>query len=72
MSEEKKMATAKAPRKLPKMSNPQKSDNFAIGVTPEHYWLITGMAQGGGTNRSKMLETIIDHYIKTTFSREGK
>jgi hypothetical protein len=67
---ENKMATAKTPRKLPKMSNPEKSDKFAIGVSPEHYWLITGLAQGKGINRTKMLSDIIDHYIKCTFAGE--
>lgn len=64
------MATAKAPRKLPKMTNPEKVGSFAVAVTPEHYWLITGLAQGSNTNRSRMLETIIDHYIKCTFAKE--
>lgn len=62
------MATAKSVRKLPKMSNPEKSDKFAIGVTPEHYWLITGLAQGKGMNRTRLLAQIIDHYIKCTFA----
>lgn len=64
------MATAKVTRTLPKMSNPDKTDKFAIGVSPEHYWLITGLAQGNKNNRTKMLESIIDHYIKCTFARE--
>ena len=64
------MATAKATRKLPKMSNPEKTDKFAIGVSPEHYWLVTGLAQGKNTNRTNMLANIIDHYIKCTFAKE--
>lgn len=52
------------------MSNPAKSDSFAIGVTAEHYWLITGMAQGRSNNRSGVLEEIIEHYIKCTFAKE--
>lgn len=52
------------------MVNPTKSDSFAIGVTAEHYWLITGMAQGRASNRSSTLEEIIEHYIKCTFAKE--
>lgn len=62
--------TEKIRRRLPKMSNPAKSDSFAIGVTAEHYWLITGMAQGRSNNRSGVLEEIIEHYIKCTFAKE--
>ena len=64
------MATAKRITKMPKMSNPEKSDKFAIGVSAEHYWLITGLAQGKNSNRTRMLEQIIDHYIKCTFAGE--
>lgn len=64
------MATAKVTRTLPKMSNPDKTDKFAIGVSPEHYWLITGLAQGNKNNRTTMLASIIDHYIKCTFAKE--
>ena len=64
------MAPAKTPRKLPRMSNPDKDKHFAIGVSPEHYWLITGLAQGNNCNRTVMLSNIIDHYIKNTFAKE--
>ena len=53
------------------MVNPDKSSNFAIGVNPEHYWLITGLAHGNHTNRKAMLDEIIDYYIKCTFSKES-
>ena len=59
------------PRKMPLMSNPEKSDHFAIGVTSDQYWLITGMAHGNKINRKAMLEMVIDHYIKYNFSRES-
>lgn len=59
------------PRKMPLMTNPEKSDHFAIGVTSDQYWLITGMAHGNRTNRKAMLQEIIDHYIKYTFSKES-
>jgi hypothetical protein len=52
------------------MTNPDKDKHFAIGTSPEHYWLITGLAQGKGINRTKMLSDIIDHYIKCTFAGE--
>ena len=58
-------------RAMPSMVNPDKSSNFAIGVSPEHYWLITGLAHGNHTNRKAMLDEIIDHYIKCTFSKEA-
>ena len=64
------MATAKRINKMPKMTNPEKTDKFAIGVSAEHYWLITGLAQGKTINRTKMLGQIIDHYIKCTFAGE--
>lgn len=56
--------------KMPRMTNPTKSEGFAIGVTTEHYWLITGIAQGKLSNRSSVLEEIIEHYIKCVFSKE--
>lgn len=52
------------------MTNPGKSGGFAIGVSPEHYWLITGLGQGKSIHRTKMLSEIIDHYIKCTFAKE--
>ena len=65
------MNTETTPRKMPSMANPEKSDHFAVGVATEHYWLITGLAHGNKINRKAMLELIIDHYIKCTFSKEG-
>lgn len=64
------MTTAKKIARMPKMSNPEKVGSFAIGVSSEHYWLITGLAQGKNINRTRMLEQIIDHYIKCTFAKE--
>ena len=60
---------AKKPRKLTKLSNPEKTTGFAIGVTPEHYWMITGMAAVKNSNRTVVLEEIIDHYIKTGLAK---
>jgi hypothetical protein len=66
------MNATKKVRKLPRMANPTKSGHFAIGVKPEHYWLITGIAGTKNVGRNQILENIIDHYIKTVFAKEGK
>mgnify|MGYP003350011754 FL=1 len=42
-----------------------KQDSFAIGVTKEHYWMITGIAMGRNVGRKIILEEIINAYSKT-------
>lgn len=45
--------------------NIEKQDSFAIGVTKEHYWMITGIAMGRNVGRKTVLEEIINAYSKT-------
>ena len=45
--------------------NTSKQDSFAIGVTKEHYWMITGIAMGRNVGRKIILEEIINAYTKT-------
>jgi hypothetical protein len=56
-------------RTLPRMHNAEKQDNFAIGVSPAHYWMIVAMAQGKESNRTHMLGDIIEHYIRTVLAK---
>ena len=66
------MVTAKKTRKMPRTANTEKRDSFAVGVKPEHYWLITGMAGTRNVPRAKIMEEIIDHYIRNAFSKDAK
>jgi hypothetical protein len=56
-------------RKMPATLNPKKTDGFAVGVTTQHYWVITALAEGRGSNRSRMLEEIIEFYINNKLSK---
>ncbi len=58
-------------RALPRMHNTEKQDNFAIGVIPSHYWMITAIAQTKESNRMRVLEEIIEHYIRTALAKGG-
>ena len=60
-----------AKRPLPRMHNTEKQDNFAIGVCPSHYWMITAMAQSKESNRTHMLSEIVEHYIRTVLAKGG-
>ena len=55
-------------RKMPRL-NEKKKDGFAIGVSAEHYWVITAMAKGQDSNRMQILEQIIDSYIHNVLSK---
>ena len=55
-------------RKMPSV-NDKKKDGFAIGVSAEHYWVITAMAKGQESNRMQILEQIIDSYITNVLSK---
>jgi hypothetical protein len=61
--------TSTKPRKMPATLNPKKTDSFAVGVTTQHYWVITALAEGRGSNRSRMLEEIIEFYINNKLSK---
>jgi len=50
--------------------NIQKQDSFAIGVTKEHYWMITGIAMGRNVGRTVVLEEIINAYAKTLSKKD--
>lgn len=47
-----------------------KQDSFAIGVTKEHYWMITGIAMGRNVGRKIILEEIINEYSKTLSKKD--
>ena len=55
-------------RRMPRI-NEKKKDGFAIGVSAEHYWVITAMAKGQESNRAQILEQIIDSYIHNVLSK---
>lgn len=59
----------KAPRAkraaTPKMRNPKKTESFAVGVSPQHYWLISAIAEARSVPRMEVLEGIITKYIAT-------
>lgn len=50
--------------------NIQKQEGFAIGVTKEHYWMITGSAMGRNVGRTVVLEEIINSYAKTLTKKD--
>lgn len=47
----------------PKMHNPKKTDNFAVGVSAQHYWLISALAEARSATRTEVLDGIINKYI---------
>ena len=55
-------------KRMPRV-NDKKKDGFAIGVSAEHYWVITAMAKGQDSNRMQILEQIIDSYILNVLSK---
>ena len=57
------------PRKMTATRNPKKAEGFAIGVTNQHYWVITALAEGRGSNRSRIMEEIVDFYINNKLSK---
>lgn len=60
-----KKLRAVKPRPMPdRQVNPKKSEGFAIGVTPSHYWMVTALAAGRKSNRRAILEEVIDFYIQ--------
>ena len=61
--------TATKPRKMPATRNPKKADSFAVGVTTQHYWVITALAEGRGSNRSRIMEEIVEFYINNKLSK---
>lgn len=55
------------PRKMPKTKSfleGSKSDGFAIGVSQEHYWLVTVLAMRDESNRMETLRGILEDYFK--------
>jgi hypothetical protein len=60
------------PRPLPKTKSyitRSKVDGFAIGVTPEHYWLITSMAVSKASNRMDVLRGILNLHMEQAFKK---
>jgi len=55
-------------KRMPRV-NEKKKEGFAIGVSAEHYWVITAMAKGQESNRMQILEQIIDAYIHEVLSK---
>lgn len=43
--------------------NPQKTDSFAIGVSQQHYWLITSIAEARNISRTDVLGGIIQLFV---------
>jgi hypothetical protein len=52
-------------KKTVKTRNPGKVRNFAVAVTPQHYWLITAIAEAQNVARSEILEWMIGQFIST-------
>jgi len=63
------MVTKKPATKFPRTRNAEKQDNFAIGVSSSHYWMITAMAQSQESVRTQVLQEIIEHYIHTVLAK---
>jgi hypothetical protein len=61
------VAVKKPPRLMPQV-NKKKTENFAIGVSPSHYWMITALAEGRKSNRMALLEEVIDYFIQNKLS----
>lgn len=56
-------------RKLVTLHEPnKKADGFAIGVSQEHYWIVTALAKARNTNRMAILGHIIEQYARETLS----
>lgn len=69
---EKKLTPAKRTKNFVRMSNPTKQDKFAVGVSKDHYWLITGIANGKNQTRSAVVHDIIEYYINHAFASKIK
>lgn len=52
-------------KSTPKMQNPKKTESFAVGVIPQHYWLISAIAESQNVPRMVILERILNKYIAT-------
>lgn len=63
-----KTTIQKKPRKLVTI-NENKKDSFAIGVSADNYHFITKLADAKGSNRTHMLDQIIDKYAADTLSK---
>lgn len=66
------MSTTKpAPRKPRKLVtvNPDKKDNFAIGVSADNYHFITKLAAATNSNRQQVLDDILDAYALSMLRR---
>jgi len=61
------VAMKKPPRPMPQV-NKKKTESFAIGVSPAHYWMITALAEGRKSNRMAVLEEVIDNFIQNKLS----
>lgn len=53
----------RATKVTPKMHNPKKTDSFAVGVSAQHYWLISAIAEARSVSRMEVLDGIINKYI---------
>ena len=69
MTEQVKKPVRKKPTFV-RMQTATKKESFAIGVTPEHYWFVSGIASGTNKARTKTLEEVIDFYIKHAIAKE--
>lgn len=61
------------PRPMPQTKSyitRSKVDGFAIGVTPEHYWLITSMAINKASNRMDVLRSILNLHMEQAFTKK--
>lgn len=56
------------PRKLVTI-NPSKKDAFAIGVSADNYHFITKLAEARVSNRTRILDQIIDQYASELLRR---
>lgn len=45
----------------------KKSEGFAVGVSPMHYWVITAVASQRGSTRQSVLEEILAKHLETNF-----
>ena len=58
-------------RKMPAVKkNLKKIDGFAVGVSTSHYWMITALAEGRKSNRTAVLEEIIEYFIHNNLANK--
>ena len=51
-------------------TNPKKTDGFAVGLSQANYHIVTGIAHVRKITRVKLMNEIVDHYVKTVIAKQ--